>query len=123
MTKSHAHATIERGSGNVFASLGRPDARLLKAELVSRIEVIVRLRGITLDRGGRRRGYSRADVSGLLRGDFREYSLKRRFRLFTALGRDADAINRRPRAAGGWKLRIPASRAHPRSSVQVSVRR
>ncbi len=103
------HATIERSSGSVFADLGRPDARLLKAELVSRIDVIVRQRGITQTEAGRLRGYSQADVSRLLRGDFREYSLKRRFRLFTALGRNADAINRRPRAAGGGKLRISVS--------------
>ena len=37
---------IERGSGNVFADLGRPDAEahLLKAELVTRIDRIIRQR-------------------------------------------------------------------------------
>ena len=100
MAKSHA--TIERGSGNVFAGLGRPDARLLKVELVSRIDVIVRQRGITQTEAGRWRGYSRADVSRLLWGDFREYSLKRRFRLFTALGRDADAIHPLPAVGSRW---------------------
>lgn len=37
---------VERGSGNVFADLNRPDAdtHLLKAELVSRIGEIVRSR-------------------------------------------------------------------------------
>ena len=41
--------TVERGSGNVFADLGFPDAdaHLVKAELVSRIDDIVRDRGIT----------------------------------------------------------------------------
>ena len=40
---------VERGSGNVFADLGLPDAdaHLVKAELVSRIDDIVRERGIT----------------------------------------------------------------------------
>ena len=40
---------VERGSGNVFADLGFPDAdaHLVKAELVSRIDDIVRDRGIT----------------------------------------------------------------------------
>ena len=38
---------IARGSGNVFADLGRPDAEahMLKAELVTRIDKIVRQRG------------------------------------------------------------------------------
>ena len=45
---------IERGSGNVFADLGRPDAEahLLKAELVTRIDKIVRQRGTQAGRGG-----------------------------------------------------------------------
>ena len=39
---------IERGSGNVFADLGCPDAEthLLKAELVTRIDKIIRQRGL-----------------------------------------------------------------------------
>ena len=39
---------IERGSGNVFADLGRPDAEahLLKAKLVVRIDEIIRRRGL-----------------------------------------------------------------------------
>ena len=39
---------IERGSGNVFADLGHPDAdaHLLKAELVARIDKIIRQRGL-----------------------------------------------------------------------------
>ena len=53
------------------------DAHLLKAELVSRIDVIVRQRGITQTEAGRLLGLSQPDVSRLLRGDFREYSLER----------------------------------------------
>ena len=41
--------TVERGSGNVFADLDLPDAdvHFAKAELVSRIDDVVRERGIT----------------------------------------------------------------------------
>ena len=41
--------TVERGSGNVFADLGHPEAdtHLLKADLVGRIDTIIRQRGIT----------------------------------------------------------------------------
>ena len=99
---------VERGSGNVFADLGLPDAdaHLVKAELVSRIDDILRARGIT--QAMRLPGLSRPDMSRLLRGDFRECSLDRLFRLLTALGCDIDIIVRQPRSAAGGKLRIAA---------------
>ena len=103
--------TVEHGSGNVFADLGLPDAdaHLVKAELVTRIDAIVRQRGITQAEAGRLLGLSQPDVSRLLRGDFREYSLERLLRLLTLLGRDIDIVIRQPRSATGGKLRIAAT--------------
>ena len=102
---------IEPGSSNVFADLGRPgaDAHMLKAELVGRIDALVRRRGITQAEAARLLGLSQPDVSRLLKGDFREYSLERLFRLLTALGRDIDIVIRRPRSPDGAKLRIAAA--------------
>ena len=98
---------VERGSGNVFADLDLPDAdaHLVKAGLVSRIDDIVRKRGITRAEAARLLGLTPPDVSRLLRGDFREYSLERLFRLPTALGRDIDSqavigVNHAMRAGG-----------------------
>ncbi|MDE0254216.1 MAG: helix-turn-helix transcriptional regulator [Rhodospirillaceae bacterium] len=104
---------VERGSGNVFADLGFPDAdaHLVKAELVSRIDDIVRQRGITQTEAARLLGLSQPDVSRLLRGDFREYSLERLFRLLTTLGRDIEIVVRQPHSAGGGRLRIAAEPA------------
>ncbi len=101
---------VERGSDNIFADLGFPDAEahLVKADLVGRIDDIVRGRGITQTEAARLMGLSQPDVSRLLRGDFREYSLERLFRLLNALGRDIDIIVRPPRSAEGGKLRIAA---------------
>jgi len=109
MTKSDS--IVEPGSGNVFADLGRPgsDAHLVKAELVSRIDALVRRRGITQAEAGRLLGLAQSDVSRLLRGDFRAYSLERLLRLLTALGRDIDIVIRPPRSAAGGKLRIGAT--------------
>ena len=101
---------VERGSGNVFADLGLPDAdaHLVKAELVSRIDAIVRQRGITQTERARLLGRSQPDVSRLLRGDFREYSLERLLRLLTTLGHDIDIVIRQPHFTSGDKLRIAA---------------
>ena len=65
---------IERGSGNVFADLERPDpdAHLLKAELVTRIDKIIRERGLKQIEAAKLLGLSQPDVSRLLRGSFRE---------------------------------------------------
>ena len=102
---------VERGSGNVFADLGFPDAdaHLVKAELVSRIDDFVRDRGITQTEAARLMGLSQPDVSRLLRGDFREYSLECLLRLLNALGHDIDIVIRNPRSADGGKLRIAAA--------------
>ena len=110
---SASDSTVERGIGNVFADLDHPEAdtHLLEADLVSRIDTIVRQRGITQTEAARLLGLTQPDVSRLLRGDFREYSLERLFRLLTALGRDIDIdiVIRQPRSATGAKLRIAAS--------------
>ena len=91
---------VERSSGNVFADLGLPDAdaHLAKAQLVSRIDDIVRERRITQAEAARLLGLSKPDVSRLLRGDFREYSLELLLRLLTALGCDIDTVVRQPRS-------------------------
>ena len=83
---------IEHSSGNVFTDLGLPDAdaHLLKAGLVTRIEHFIRERGLKQVEAASLLGLSQPDVSRLLRGDFREYSVERLFRLLTALGRDIE---------------------------------
>ena len=106
-----SETAVETGSGNVFADLGLADAdaHIVKAELVTRIDAIVRQRGITQAEAARLLGLSQPDVSRLLRGDFREYSLERLLRLLTALGRDIDIVIRQPRSAGAGKLRVAAT--------------
>ncbi len=106
-------STVERGSGNVFADLGHPDAEihLVKAELVSRIDGIVRRRGLKQVEAARLLGLSQPDVSRLLRGDFREYSVDRLLRLLTALGRDVEIVIRRPRSRRPGRLSVEAGGA------------
>ncbi len=83
---------IERGSGNVFADLGHTDAEshLLKAELVTRIDRIVRRRRLKQVEAAQLLGLSQPDISRLLRGNFRDYSVERLLRLLTKLGHDVE---------------------------------
>jgi len=90
----------EVGSGNVFADVGLPGAglHLLKAEIVNRIDDILKERRLPqaaaclMDIG-------QPDVSKLLRGLFRGFSLERLLVLLVALGQDV-TIDVRQRARG-----------------------
>jgi predicted XRE-type DNA-binding protein len=101
---------VERGSGNVFADLGHPEAEvhLLKAELVTRIDEIIRRRKLKQVDAAKLLGVSQPDVSRLLRGDFRDYSVERLLRLLTALGRDVEIVIREPRSKRQGRLSIGA---------------
>ncbi len=101
---------IERGGGNVFADLGRPDAdaHLLKAELVSSIDEIIRHRKLTQSRAAKLLGLSQPDVSRLLRGNFRDFSVDRLLRLLMELGRDVDIVIRKPKKRRAARLTVEA---------------
>lgn len=101
---------IEHSSGNVFTDLGLPDAEthLLKAELVTRIDRIIRQRGLKQVDAAKLLGLSQPDVSRLLRGNFQEYSMERLLRLLTALGRDVNIVIRKSRSEQPGRLRISA---------------
>lgn len=99
---------IEPGSGNVFADLGLPDAdtHLLKADLVRRIDGIIRQRRLTQAQAADLLGLSQPDVSRLLRGSFRDYSMERLLRLLMALGRDVEIVSGKPRSKRPGKLSV-----------------
>lgn len=99
---------IERGGGNVFADLGLPDAdaHLLKAELVSNIDEIIRGRKWNQSQAAKVLGLSQPDVSRLLRGNFRDFSVDRLLRLLMALGRDVDIVIRKPKERRAARLRV-----------------
>ena len=101
---------IARSSGNVFADLGRPDAEthLLKAKLVARIDEIIRQRGLKQVEAAKLLGLSQPDVSRLLQGSFREYSVERLFRLLMALGRDVEIVIRESRPQRRGRLLVEA---------------
>lgn len=97
---------FEPSGGNVFADLGVTDAEahLLKAGLVTRIEQFIRERGLKQTEAAKLLGISQPDVSRLLRGDFREFSVERLLRLLIALGRDIEIKIREPNAQRPGRL-------------------
>ena len=110
MQVNTSECSLESGGGNVFADLDLPDAEshLLKAELVNRIDDIIRQRRTTQMEAARALGLSRPDLSHLLRGSFQDYSLERVLRFLMALGCDTDIVIRLSVSNTGGLLHISA---------------
>jgi len=106
-------ARVERGSGNVFADIGLPDAEehLVKATLVSRIDDIIGHRRLTQVKAAALMDLKQPDVSRLLSGDFRDFSVERLLRLLMALDRDIDIVIRPkpPRARRAGRIQVVAA--------------
>lgn len=88
--------TIIRGTENIFADIGQPDAdtHLLKAGLVSRIQDVIAEGKLTQIEAGKRMGIGQPDVSRLLNGQFRDVSVERLMKLLTKLGCNVDIVIR-----------------------------
>jgi len=104
MTKKTAVRTIngievEKGTGNVFADLGLPDADKLKIKsgLVIEITKAMRTMGITQKAAAERMGISQPKVSAMLRGDFANLSERKLMDCLNRLGYDIE-IKVRPAA-------------------------
>ena len=69
---------------------------------------IIRRRGLKQVEAAKLLGLSQPDVSRLLRGNFRQYSMERLLRLLTALGRDVDIVIREPRSERPGRLSVKA---------------
>ena len=100
---------IIKGSGNVFADLGRPEPQehLLKAQIVAEIAQLLKGRKLTQTQAGELMGISQPEVSRMLRGNFREYSVHRLMSFLTAFDRDVDiVIRRRSSDASGGAITV-----------------
>ena len=84
--------TVTRGSGNIFADLGLPDAdeHMLKARVVMFIDKRIAQLGLTQQAAADRMGIPQSDVSKMLRGRFENFSLERLLRLVRLLGSDVE---------------------------------
>ena len=93
MTRKISH---EKSSGNVFADIGLPNAEehLVKAKLVFKIDALMRERGLKQVEAAKLFGVKQPDVSKMLRGDFRQFSVERLMRFLVALGQDVEIVVR-----------------------------
>ncbi len=84
----------ERSGGNVFADIGLPNAEehLIKAKLAVKIDRLMRERRLKQIDAAKLFGVRQPDVSKLLSGDFRQFSVERLMRFLVALGQDVEIV-------------------------------
>ena len=84
------------GSGNVFQDLGVPNAEehFVKAQLVFKIDRILRERKLKQVEAAALFGVRQPDVSKMLHGEFRQFSVERLLRFLVALDQDVEIIVR-----------------------------
>ncbi len=95
---------FEAGSGNIFADLGLPNAEehLLKAALVVQLHRLIKARKLTQTAAAKIVGIKLPDLSIILRGHYRGFSLDRLMRMLTAFDQDIEiTVRPRRRKKGG----------------------
>ena len=98
---------ITPGSGNVFADIGIPDpeAHEFKAGLVSLMGELIDERGLKKNDVAELWQVDPADVSHVLRGRYRSFSIDRLFRFILALNQDVE-VKVKPRARSSRSSRL-----------------
>ena len=83
---------VRRGSGNVYADLGLPDAERLriKTGLVIEIRKAMRRIGLTQQEAAKRMGITQPKVSDMMRGDFSNLSERKLMDCLNRLGYDIE---------------------------------
>lgn len=85
------------------------DDNALKAQLVVKIGRLLKERGLKQVEAAGLLGVKQPDVSKMLRGDFRQFSVERLLRFLVALGQDVEIVVKPPSGADAPALRV----AHP----------
>jgi predicted XRE-type DNA-binding protein len=103
----------EKGSGNIFADLGLPNAEehQLKAALLVQLKRFIAERELTQTAAAELIEMKQPDLSKLLRGDFRLVSVEKLMRMLTAFDQDVEITlkpHRKPGEAGRIAF-IPAA--------------
>jgi predicted XRE-type DNA-binding protein len=92
MPKRETNDSMNISSGNVFADLGLPDAEELKIKSALAIEIIraVRRLGLSQQEAAQQVGVTQPKVSGLMRGDFSNFSEQKLMECLNRIGYDIE---------------------------------
>ena len=84
----------ETGGTNVFKDLGVPNAEehFVKAQLVFKIDTLMKRRRLKQTEAAELFGIHQPDVSKMLRGEFRQFSVERLLRFLVALDQDVEIV-------------------------------
>ena len=84
----------ENGGRNGFKDLGLPNAdeHFVKAQLVFKIDALIRERGLKQVEAAVLFGIRQPDVSKMLCGEFRQFSVERLLRFLVALDQDVEIL-------------------------------
>ena len=86
----------EVGGRNVFNDIGVPNAdeHLVKAQLVYKIDSIMKKRRMKQTEAAALFGVRQPDISNMLRGEFRQFSVERLLRFLVKLDQDVEIMVR-----------------------------
>jgi predicted XRE-type DNA-binding protein len=100
--------TYEAGSRNVFKDLGMPNAEehFVKAQLVFKIDTLMKERHLKQIEPADLLGIKQPDVSKMLRGEFRQFSVERLLRFLVALDQDVEIVIKPHRAKNAPALHV-----------------
>ena len=90
------------GSGNIFADLGLPNVEehQLTAALVVQLGRLIKKRKLSQIEAAKLIGVRQPDLSNILRGHYRGYSVARLMRMLTAFDQDIEITTRPHRKPG-----------------------
>ena len=86
--------SYDNSGGNVFRDIGVPNAdeHLVKAQLVFKIDTIMKKRRLKQVEAAHLFGVRQPDISKMLRGEFRQFSVERLLRFLVALGQNVEIV-------------------------------
>jgi predicted XRE-type DNA-binding protein len=111
-TMSQPDEAITRGTGNVFADLGYPDAeeRQTKLRLALAINEVVARRRLTQAAAAEKLGVNQPKVSALARYKLDGFSVERLMEFLTALDQDVEiVIRQKPRSRSTARILVVAA--------------
>ena len=99
----------ETGSRNVFKDIGVPNAEehFVKAQLVFKIDTLMKKRRLKQVEAADLFGIRQPDISKMLRGEFRQFSVERLLHFLVALDQDVEIVvkpHRDRNNAPAWHL-------------------